>query len=125
MRGRTIHVEAGDQQVMNALEDRVVDQPSGLRLGSDQTLYYRGAVIVAKDRASCIGVGAISIPERVQSGLVECGRVAPDEITLGLQVTALRLCVSVPVGHRPDAALSCRRQLQLVTLAGQELRELL
>ena len=45
-----LHVEAGHEQVVNALEQRIVDDPGRLRRASDEALNDRRAVEVTEDR---------------------------------------------------------------------------
>ena len=81
------HVEIDHQLVVGALEQRVVQQPQGLRDLADQALAHHGAVVVAVDRQQRIVVAG---PQVRPAGRRRFG--------IGVAAQLLILVALVPVG---------------------------
>ena len=47
--GIAVHIAAGDQQAVDALEQRIIHDPAGFRAGTDEALDHAGVVEAAED----------------------------------------------------------------------------
>ena len=64
--GVAVNVVAGDEQVVDAFEQRIVDHPRGLWIFADETLDDRCAVEVAEDGECGVLIHAAAVPDHVE-----------------------------------------------------------
>jgi hypothetical protein len=64
-----VHVETGDQQVMNALEQRVIQEPGRLRRFAHEPLIDRSAVGMTINGQRGVGVRAGAVPEQAERAI--------------------------------------------------------
>ena len=93
-----VDIEAGHQQVVNPLQQRVTDQPGGFGGLAHQPLHHRGAVVVAKNSQGRVGVAAVAIPDELEVQRCHVGTGQLGQLGgLGLQELALPLRVIAPL----------------------------
>ena len=80
------YIEACHQQVVNALQQRIIDHPGGFGLLADKPLDHRGAVLMPEHGQSGVVVVTVAMPDQVQVyfGPVRAGGL-PDILRLGLE----------------------------------------
>ncbi len=68
------YIEACHQQVVNALQQRIIDHPRGFGRLADKALDHRGAVLVPEHGQRGVVIAPVAIPDQIQVyfGSVRC-----------------------------------------------------
>ena len=116
-----VNVIAGDQQVVNPFEQRVVDHPGGLGLFADESLHHRCAVKMTEDRQRSTLIGVAAVPDHVQRRFAAVG--IRGYFTRGLcrRVLFFDRRVVIPMQQPETAAPFFRGELQIRQLRGEKL----
>ena len=102
-----VDVVVGDQQVVDALEQRVADDPRRLRRLAHHALDDAGAVEVPEDGERGVVVAALAVPDQAQVQTVRALQRLCERIRLGLQVLVLRASRTA-AGESGPACCCCR-----------------
>ena len=110
-----IDIEAGDQQVVDAFEHRVIDDPGGFRVVTDQSVVHRGAVHVAEYGQCGIRVAAVAVPD-IAHRILDVQRIKIRHRTLFcLAVFAEQVTVMGPACKQPEVVFELGRRCQVVS----------
>ena len=123
-----IDIEAGDQQIVDALQHRVIDDPARLGHATDQPLHHRRIVEVAIDGQGRVGIaplaGAVGPAAAVPQHSLIQAQIAIEiglghQALLGLEVGGLLALELDPGADRQRIAALLGGQAEILPFLGQ------
>jgi len=118
---KAVDVEAGDQEIEDALEQIIGDQPGGFRFVADQPLHDGAAISVTEQGEGRVPVLSPSVPDEGQVGRLVSNVQCFDVRLLRLEKIFLHARVLYPRDKPEPAHPFDGRQIEMTAVLRQEL----